>query len=81
MSTAGIPDGATWFLRCAECETLWVASSGFDWRTGQEACYWVRPRPIRSPKPCRHQGGIERWAGTRWEATPIAGKHEEEQDG
>ena len=58
--------GLTWFLRCGGCEELYVASTGWDWRTGKTAVYWVKPRPKRKPSKCDHSGPMQRWDGTAW---------------
>lgn len=64
--------GLTWFLRCGNCETMYVPTEGINWQTGTTSVYWVKPRPIKKPKPCAHTGAVQRWDGTAWvEATII----------
>jgi hypothetical protein len=60
------PPGATWFMRCKDCEEMYVASQGWSMTTGKQNVYWVRPRPIRQPKKCRHEGTVQHWNGEAW---------------
>jgi hypothetical protein len=68
--------GATWFMRCAGCHTLWVPMAGWALPSGKDCVYWCKPRPVRNPKPCKHLGEIEAWNGTAW---ITASKRAEEQ--
>lgn len=58
--------GATWFMRCADCGEMYVASSGWRISDGADQVYWIRPKAKRTPKPCRHTGDTEMWNGSGW---------------
>ena len=65
-------NGLTSFLRCAQCDTLYVPSQGINIHTGKKMVYWTKPRPIRKPAPCEHpHSKAERWNGEAWEPITV----------
>lgn len=61
--------GATWFLRCGECRTMYVAIGGWNIFTGKDGVAWGKPKEQRKPTKCVHP--IEKaqwWNGSEWVA-------------
>lgn len=64
-------NGETYFIRCADCEEMYVATEAFSFATGQAMVLWRRPRPKRKPVQCAHRGAIQRWDGHDWVAAEV----------
>lgn len=47
------PSGLTWFLRCADCHKMYAPTEVLLWREGKMDVVWIKPRPVKKPKPCR----------------------------
>lgn len=75
-------DGATWFLRCAQCHTLYDPAQVlvFDQQenTARMDVVWRPPQRRRKPAvPCTHQSAVERWDGTAW--VPVEARAKEQR--
>jgi hypothetical protein len=64
--------GATFFLRCATCQEMYVAASGWNIRTGGDDVAWLKPKKKRKPVACAHPvDAVERWDGTAWVSVTV----------
>lgn len=65
--------GSTYFLRCGQCQEMYIAASGISLITGKTTAYWTRPAARRKPKtPCQHpSSAVERYDGDTWVPVPI----------
>lgn len=64
-------DGSTVFIRCASCHTMYRAEEGLNFATGKSSPCWFKPKPIRVPIKCDHNGNAECWNGTEWVLAEI----------
>lgn len=69
------PSGLTWFLRCADCHKMYEPTEVLLWREGKMDVVWIKPRPVKKPKPCQHAGGVQRWDGSAWVEATMSGSN------
>ena len=64
-------DGATWFIRCSKCHTMYRPEEGLSFKTGETYPCWFKPRPITKPERCWHNAPPEVWNGTGWQIEEL----------